>query len=100
MADNQFLDINNPPRAPYTHQAFPTLVYRADGHVRTVANEDELKAAKKDGFSKNPHSGWDYTKIRSGRAVKASEPEPDGGGNYLQRNLTVEEPKDEETDVA
>ena len=58
------LDINNPKTPRYVHQEFPRIVYNHDnGQVMQVADEKQLKAAEKKGFSIKPAPDRDYSKV-------------------------------------
>jgi hypothetical protein len=65
------LDLNNPPKAPYTHQEFPRLVYHPDyqaghdldgrplspknsGHLVTANSQEDLDALLEKGFTIEP----------------------------------------------
>lgn len=62
------------PRDPRNH--FPQLVYQHDsGHVLTVSDDKQLKAAQKRGYKTEPSPSHDYSKIKNGvAAVKAAAP--------------------------
>lgn len=68
------VDINNPPAKRYVHQEFPKMVYHHDsGHVLTVNDEKELKAAVKRGFKLKPSPAHDYSQIKSGKMAPMKE---------------------------
>lgn len=56
------IDLNNPPKEPYTHQRFPKMVYDLEsskpGHIVSlvVRDEDELETALGAGYSKQAPS--------------------------------------------
>ena len=57
-------DINNPKPVRYVHQEFPRLVYHHEnGQVMQVADDKQLKAAEKKGFSVKPAADRDYSKV-------------------------------------
>lgn len=74
----QVIDINNPPKVPYIHQAYPKALYHhKTGHVLTVADSKEEVQAQKKGFKPEPSPEFDYSQVNNGRAVKiTAEPEP------------------------
>lgn len=50
---NREFDLNNPPKEPYVHQAFPKHKYHASGKAVIVASPDEEKALG-DGWADRP----------------------------------------------
>lgn len=81
MAENKFAqkvtkisDLNNPPKVAYSHQAFPKMVYHADGRIGTVKDAGEDKVAAKKGFRDKPFADFDYSKIQGGKAPKKDVP--------------------------
>ena len=79
-AGEHVIDINNPPRRNYNPGApenqFPKMVYHHDdGHVLTVADERQLKAALKRGFKEKPDPRRDYSQVKNTVApIAASGP--------------------------
>ncbi len=70
MNDPQVIDLSNPPRQPYTFQAYPRTMYAADGRFVSVENEKQQAKAEKQGFQTKPYPEFDYSKIEKDRAVK------------------------------
>lgn len=99
MADTVF-DLNNPPKDPYPHQAFPKTVYHhGNGGVKVVQSAEELAAAEKEGWKLKASSKFDYSRIRNGRAPRQMTEEeqdiylngPTGSNSrFLDRNQRVQ----------
>lgn len=67
------LDLSKPVTPHYRRSDpkndFPQLAYHKDGRVRRVEDAEQLEATQKDGFKPEPHPAYDYSTIRSGRAL-------------------------------
>lgn len=100
FAADTVLDINNPPKEPYIHQAFPKTVYHhGNGGVKAVVNAEELSAAEKDGWKMKPSPKFDYSRVRGGKAPRQmSEEEQDiylngptgSNSRFLDRNQRIQ----------
>jgi len=52
----QTIDLNNPPKVPYTFQKFPMMVYGESGQNVLVRSESELQEALESGWTRVPQS--------------------------------------------
>jgi hypothetical protein len=50
---NEFIDINKPPREPYTYQEYPKIVYGVSG-TKIVNSAEEEKQALGSGYTLKP----------------------------------------------
>ena len=69
------IDLGKPVHVNYRHQEYPRMVYK-EGHVLTVANEKQLKAAQKNGFELKPHPDYDYSKLNRANVAPIAETGP------------------------
>jgi hypothetical protein len=63
------IDLSKPVLPRYQRQEFPQMAYHKDGRVRRIEDAEQLEATQKDGFKPEPHPAYDYSTIRSGRAL-------------------------------
>lgn len=61
-SENVF-DLSKPPKQPYTHQEFPAMLYKDNGHVAVAKNAAEKEALTERGYTEKPHPGYDYSQI-------------------------------------
>lgn len=75
------IDLGKPVIVPYRvgdpRNNYPKMVYNHDsGHVLTVADEKQWKAAQKRGFQEQPSLDHDYSKVKNNVAARKDRPVP------------------------
>jgi hypothetical protein len=58
------IDLNNPPKKPYTFQKFPHMIYKAGETQKIVRSEQELELAIEAGWSTAPVEGADLEEVQ------------------------------------
>ena len=66
-------DINNPPKVPYTHQAYPKLVYGSKGEIKTADSPEMHKMLTEEGYQAKPLADYDYSEVSQGVAKKKAK---------------------------
>lgn len=91
------IDLNNPPKVPYTHQPFPAIVYNHQRRTHRVVNsQQDLAAALVDGWQTKPFPAEYSEPIPEVEIDATAEPdagavdEPARRGSGRSRRVTAE----------